>query len=349
MARYDFAWDRGRHVRRYCRTYGAEQDLFFVSEPHTPPPVNPEAAPASSYPPERLAAARQRVARIDRRAYLRGILDHMGRDAMSDRERVTAICEFVSRAIYYNPTRCPNETDPVALLELHDARCGQGVAVTMALLAEAGIDARQVPVHHHVTGEAFYDGGWHSADALMFGGEQPERDGEVLSVAALQAEPYFADAFPLRCFVYHPEELLSSDGYRLLGYVFGEWGSLPYYSWYMGAPKDCPPTLPHPLVTQRLEDGRVRLRWTPSIKLDRGRVEYRVRVFDDRARAREVAAATVVEPHFDWDVPEQNRHYYYDVCAMDDHRQQNPATWYPTLPGNFVLVPPDQYGWYSVL
>jgi len=63
----------------------------------------------------------------------------------------------------------------------------------------------------------------------------------------------------------------------------------------------------------------------------------------EEARVHELLSAIVGEPHFDWEVPPRNRHYYYDVCAMDDHREKNPDTWYPALPGNFVLVPPDQY------
>jgi hypothetical protein len=367
--RYDFQWNRHQHIQRYSRTLPAEQELFFVQEPYTPAPVNwgqglPDSAlraaksgaGGSYYPPERIAAMRTRLAGVDRKAYLRDILAHLGCEKMNCREIVTAVCGFINQALYYNPTQLPREeglgdliVDPVELLELHDGRCGQGVAVTVALLAEAGIEARTVPVHHHVTCEAFYDNAWRLADALMFGTEQPTRDGEVPSVAALQAEPYLADAFPMRCFVYDPEELLSADGYRLLGYVFGEWGSLAYYSWYMGAPVDYPPTLPVPLVAQRLGAQRVRLRWSPSIKYDRGGVEYRLRIFQDRARTRQIASATTAEPHHDWDVPEMNRHYFYDVCAMDDHREKNAQTWYPAVPGNFVLVPKEQYGWYGVL
>lgn len=233
--RYDFTWDRHRHIQRYCRTLGPERDLYFVQDPYTPAPVNPEATRASFYPPQRGVEVRERLAGTDRRAYLVDILDHLGCSSMSAREQVAAVCGFVNQALYYNPTQVPREAevgegvkDPVELIELHDGRCGQGVIVTLALLAEAGIEARRVQVHHHITAEAQYDGAWHLADALMFGAEQPTRDGEVLSLAALQAEPYLADAFPLRCFVYNPEELLSADGYRLLGYVFGEWGSLPY-------------------------------------------------------------------------------------------------------------------------
>ena len=39
--------------------------------------------------------------------------------------------------------------------------------------------------------------------------------------------------------------------------------------------------------------------------------------------------------------------YFIGVRAMDDHREKNSDTWYPTVRGNFVLAPKDQYGWYN--
>ncbi|MFC1461950.1 hypothetical protein ACFLQR_05490 [Verrucomicrobiota bacterium] len=48
-------------------------------------------------------------------------------------------------------------------------------------------------------------------------------------------------------------------------------------------------------------------------------------------------------------MPEPNRMYFYEVKATDDHVKKEPSTWYPTVRGNFVPVPADQYGWYGVL
>jgi hypothetical protein len=219
----------------------------------------------------------------------------------------------------------------------------------MALLDAAGIEARRRNVFHHVTCEARYDRGWRLADALMFGAEQPERDGEVVNVALLRREPYYADQFPLHCFVYTPEELLARDGYRLLGYCFGEWGSLTYYSWYMGGEEDYPPTMPIVLPPVRRSHRRVILRWTPSAKRNGGRVRYRLRICRDRDRTDFIIERTLAETAFEWSVLEENRMYFVGVTATDDHVRKNPKTWYPEAVGNFVLVPRGQYGWYGVL
>jgi hypothetical protein len=299
---------------------------------------------------------RRRVAGLDRAAYFADILDHILKDARTDRERVSAICGFVGDALYYNPIQQPQEDDtgpgifdPVELLELHDGRCGQGVAVTLALLQAAGIEGRQVNLSHHVSCEAFYDGGWHLSDALMFGTKQPHRDGAVLSAAAIRRDPYVTDAFPLKYLQTLTEETLTEDGFRALGYVFGEFGTMPFHSWYWDAPKDCPPTLPIPLVTQRRGGDRVRLNWAPSFKMGGGEVEYRLTLFCDRDCTQVIGDRTTRQNFVDWEAPERNRIYYYEVAAMDDHRKFNPDTWYPTLRNNFMLVPEEQYGWYGVL
>jgi hypothetical protein len=362
MHRYDFSWDRKAHIRQSCRSLPRAQSLYFVKHPWTPPPVNLEGS-VSYYPAERLIAMRERIAGLDRDAYLQDILDHILTDCRTDKERVTAICGFVGDSLYYNPIQQPEEPagnqtddhsmtgiyDAVELLELHDGRCGQGVMVTLALLEAAGIEGRKVLLDHHVSCEARYDGGWHLSDALMFGTEQPHRDGEVVSGDAIRADPYFTDAFPLKYLVPMPEETLTEDGYRALGYCFGDFGTMPFHSWYWGAPLDCPPTLPIPLVSQRLGGDRVRLNWTPSFKKGNGPVEYRLTIFADRDCTEPIFQTLTPTPSFEWEVEEWNRIYYYEVAALCDHRRLNPDTWYPALRNAFLLVPEDQYGWYGVL
>src|SRR5262249_40997968 len=135
-------------------------------------------------------------------------------------------------------------SSPIALIEGHDLRCGAAVLVLRSLFAAAGIESRTAELSHHVVAEAFYDGGWHIADALFFGTNQPARNGRVLSVEELKADKYLADGFPQDGFLYDTESMLSEDGFQLLGYVFGPWGSYGYYSWYLGAEDDHPPTIP---------------------------------------------------------------------------------------------------------
>lgn len=352
---YDFRWSKGRHVRLSARSLDERHSLFFDCAPWTPPVDNMQGL-VSYYEPERIARVRKRLAGTDRRAYLVDIVTRILATAHTDKERVARICGFVSEALYYNPIQQPQEahtgdmlTDPVELLELHDGRCGQGVEVTLALLGSAGFEARRRGVFHHVTCEARYDGRWHLADALMFGARQPERDGVVLNVAQLRREPYFADACPLRCFAYTPEELLSSDGYRMLGYCFGEWGALPYYSWYMGGIEDYPPSLPFVLPPERISDAEVRLRWSPSLKRNGGTVRYEVAVYEDRARTRPLFRRVTRAVSMRWKPPHRNRMYFIGVTAKDDHVRLNPRTWYPEAAGNFVLAPQGRYGWYGVL
>ncbi|MBI5092628.1 MAG: fibronectin type III domain-containing protein [Candidatus Hydrogenedentes bacterium] len=352
---YDFGWSKHEHIRRSARSLGAAHSLYFSMTPWTPPTVDMEGL-VSYYDPGRIAAMRKRLRGVDKKRYLRTIIERIEKPGMSGKERVAAICGFISDAIYYNPIQQPQEnhvgemlTDPVELLELHDGRCGQGVLITLALLEAAGIEHRSRNVFHHVTCEAKYDGKWHLADALMFGANQPERDGVVVNVAQLQRDPYFADAFPLRCFEYTPEELLASDGYRLLGYCFGDWGSLAYYSWYMGGDEDYPPMMPVCLPPLRLAGDRVRLRWAASAKRNGGAIRYRVGVYADRARAQKVFERVTHTTSTVFRVPEPNRMYFVSVAATDDHVQKNPNTWYPEAVGNFVLAPRDQYGWYGLL
>ena len=370
MHRYDFSWNRREHIRLSSRSLPRSQSLYFVQKTWSPPPVNLEGK-VSYYPQERIAAMRARTAGLDRKAYFKDIAEQILKDTSTDKERVHTICQFVADSIYYNPIQLPesfegatsqeftsdnvtgNDTaiDAVAILELHDGRCGHGVMVTLALLEAAGIEGRMVPVNHHVTCEARYDGGWHLADALMFGANQPHRDGEVLSGDEIRKDPYFTDAFPLPYLYGTLEEYFTEDGFRCLGYAFGEMGSsgMPFYSYYWDAPKDNPPTLPYPLVTQRLGGQRVRLNWSPSFKTGNETIEYRVEIFSDRDCTNCIHRDVTRINYLEWDVPEMNRIYYFEVRAMDDHRKLNPDTWYMPVRNNFMLVPEDQYGWYGVV
>jgi len=344
---HDLHFDRTAHLAQYRRGYREVRSLYLPQETWTPP-IRNMRGPATSYLPGREAELVRRAAKTDAKAYLSELAGNITETAADDAERVKRILDFIQRSLYYNPIQETQATDPIAILESHDARCGQGVFVTLALLEALGIPHREAPLNHHVVAEAYYDGGWHIADALFFGADQPQRDGRVLSVDELKADLYFADAWPQRCFAYDPELLQSEDGFWVEGYVFGVWGSEPYYSYYLYGPKEHPPTLPAALPAQRAGKDRVRLNWSKSIRLGGGHIEYDVRVFRDRACKEQIfhkltrATSTTVKVETNW-------MYFVEVRAIDDHRSLNPETWYPAARSNFVLAPEGQYGWYGVL
>jgi hypothetical protein len=173
----------------------------------------------------------------------------------------------------------------------------------------------------------------------------------VLSADELKADPYFADAYAQDCFHYPPEYLMSQSGWQVLGYVFGIWGSEPFYSYYLGAKKDMPPTTATLLPVQRLGGSRVRINWTRSLKQNEpdAPIDYHISVFSDVTCRDKVFAATTRDTAIEWDVPQMNTMYYILAQAKDAHVEKNAKTWYPNSCWNFVLVPPEQYGWYGVM
>ena len=346
--RYDFSFDKKAHINATRRRVTAADSLYIPFSECTPPIVNLEGS-VVPYPAGVDQRLKRRAARTDTQTYLQSILDRIVRPGSPAGVVTAAILRFVHEATYYNPIDelADGDGNPVALLESHDIRCGGAATVMTELLTLAGVECRRVGLHHHVVVEAHFDNAWRLCDALFFGANPPQRDGQWLSVAELQAEPYFADAWPQDCFVFAEECVRSCDDYYILGYNFGIWGWEPYYSYYLGAPLDAPPTLPHLLPPERLDENRIRLRWAESLKRGGGKIEYALGVYADRAQQTPVLTAETSETSLVWKVPEANRMYFIGVRAMDDHREKNADTWYPTVRGNFVLAPKDQYGWYN--
>ncbi len=342
--------DRDAFLRERRRAYAAHRALFLTTPVHVPPIVNARGQMAHYLAGQQDAFAR-RAAHTDADAYWRAVVASVCARVESDADRVKAILRHVRLHLFYNPIQELQLNEPIAVHEAREGRCGQAQKITLKLFAAAGLQARPVDLFHHCVAEVFYDGTWHHADPLFFGSYQPARDGRVLSSDELRADPYFADAWSQDALAYDPELLMSTDGYQVEGYVFGPWGAEPFYSYYLGAPYDLPPTLPTCLPATRLGSGRVRLNWARSVKLNEqpGELEYQVRVCRDRERRDEVWRTTTRETAAEFAVPEMNRMYFQEVTAMDSHRAKNPKTWYPATVWNFVLVPPEQYGWYGVL
>jgi len=345
---HDINFDRKQHLAQYRRTYPRSHSVFIVQEQWSPATRN-LIGPALRYPPGRQAELIRRAADTDAPKYWNELALSITRNCETDAERVRRVGGFIHRHTYYTPNQEPESSDPIVALESHDVCCGNGVNISIRLLEALGIPVRSVGLSHHVVAEAEYDDGWHLLDAKFFGANQPNRDGYVPTVEELKADIYFADAFSQDCFVFDPELLTSEDGFGIQGYVFGPWGSEPFYSYYLGADKEHPPTLPHSLPAERLPEQRVRLNWSRSLKAGGGAIEYEVSVFGDRECRVCLFQETTSQTSLDYDVPEENWMYYVEVREKCDHREKTPETWYPAARSNFVYVPEEQYGWYGLV
>ena len=338
--------NRTAHIRSHCRAVPRGRGLYREYQPHTPPTSNMERS-AVGYPIARCNELQRRLARTDCARYWRELANLLAAGTDSDQQRVEKVGRYVQQNVYYNPVSEP-DIDPVAALECGDARCGLAMLITLNLLNGMGVKVRDTELNHHVVNEVYYDDAWHIQDSLIFGDRQPIIDGRVPSVEQLRGDLYFADAMPQTCFDSPPEELRSADGFQILGYQFGEWGWSPFYSTYLGADWDCPPTLPVTLPAERLDDQTVRLRWAESIRRGGGEIEYRLRIYEDRDLTELADEFTTSTNHYVYQ-PRPMRMVYYSVSAVDEHRALNPETWYPCATGNFVLAPRDQYGWYGAV
>lgn len=344
--------NRYTQMAKYRRTYPRNRSLFQPYEPHVPTITNMRG-PGPQYPVGDSQRLLRRAAKTDAARYWKETAEQIVLPGDDAKTRATKILRHVQHRNFYNPIAEPDGGNPIACHEAHDVRCGVAVAITLELFKAADVEGRLVNLANHCAAEAKYDGTWHYADALFFGASQPERDGRVLSAEELVADKYFADAWPQWCFAYDPELTTSVDGFQVLGYVFGIWGSEPFYSFYLGATRDHPPTLPFGLPAQRVGNTAVRLNWCRSIKLNRGddAIEYDCRVFTERDCRPEsqVFHQLTRSTSAIFEAPDANRMYYVEVRALDDHRTLNPKTWYPPTRWNFVVTPPEQYGWYGML
>ncbi|MAE60263.1 MAG: hypothetical protein CMJ49_02785 [Planctomycetaceae bacterium] len=334
------------HIRAHSRSVPRSRGLYLAHDVHTPATTNAEQS-AVDYPVADVNQLQRRLDRTDRTTYWRRLADLLAAGTDSDQHRARRVGRFIQQAVYYNPISEP-KLDPLADLEAHDTRCGNSVQIALALFNAMSVKARESELQHHTVTEVFYDDAWHIQDSLIFGDTQPLIDDRVPSVEQLRADLYFADAMPQTCFVYHPEALRSADGFAILGYQFGDWGWYPFYSTYLGAEWDCPPTLPLTLPAQRLDDRTLRLRWAPSIRRAGGEIEYQLTLYHDRDLADPIDQITTTTTHHDIKPPPMTM-IYYTVRAADDHRQLNPDTWYPHTRANAVLAPKDQYGWFGAI
>jgi hypothetical protein len=157
--------------------------------------------PDFDYDFPRLEQTEARLKGVERQPVLRHIFTQVCAGAGSDTERHIRVLKFLHKAEKHAQLQpmYPDRTmvlDPLVLLELSEARCGQVARIAVDLFEAAGYRARLVQAGCHVLTEVYYDSGWHYFDGDLFGnGETVTRpDGTIPSMAELSRTPAAIDA-----------------------------------------------------------------------------------------------------------------------------------------------------------
>lgn len=297
---------------------------------------------------ERLAAVRGRLRGIDVDAELDALARLIVDGTAHPGEKAERVIRFAQDAFYHHPVRQPPVDLPVLeLLQLGEGRCGHVSRVIEDLARRAGLSARERQLPRHIIAEVFVDGEWRLADgdAYKNGIVPRRRDGKLLSMRDLEANPYQLDRFaPTGLWVRRGTRYARNDsGVEVTGYVdsinFEDRG---YMSWHYAswAAAEYPPSVPRALRAS-IDGRRVRLLWAPSEDRDGDLKGYRVRIgttsrgwsYDDVTYERlandtgaEVGEFESVEPSFEVSVSPGD--YVWSVRAIDDHVLREPETYY---------------------
>ncbi len=330
----------------------------------------PHPASVLTYHQAKLESVRRRLAGVSKAEYLSHILARLLEPSFSPQQQVEVLIRFVQDAMWHNPLEQPmqpgaeryadhyaHEQLPLfadisgeqfwlggvmeahELLELHEGRCGHQAQVLVQLSRQAGFEARPMQLFHHRVAEVFYDGNWHYCDPDVFkhGVVVRKPDGTLPSLAWLadDAHRYLADALPPDGILYSPEQLCDSAGQAMTGAVCPSYtsGLLPYYSYYLAAPEECPPAVPA-LRPPQVGHRAVTLAWQPATYREGEAPHYEVDLF----RAGEVGPVQVWRDLTATAVTAlelASGEYRWAVRAVDGHRRHNPATWYYPAWGAF--------------
>ena len=158
-----------------------------------------------------VARLQARYRGVDRVAVLREVFARLTAGVASEADREGAVLGFVQHLSVHDfasPFMGMPIFDPLVLFEVHAMDCQKDSRMIADLYAAAGYQSRVVDFYGHAVAEVRYDGGWHYADADMFGGGQVVMmpDGHIPSVAELSRQPTLLDWLP----VYLENDVLAS-------------------------------------------------------------------------------------------------------------------------------------------
>ena len=249
------------------------------------------------------------------------------------------------RAIFHDPIRQPDSSDPDRLLALGYGRCGETAIVLSHLLDKVDIENRIVKMLKHIVVEAKWGGRWHLLDADLFKhGVVPRKDnGEIPSLREVQGN-YLIDRFPPTAYVYTRQYRLYSDVSRHLLHPphFHEPHEAGFMSYYyqmnLGLPLEYPPSRPANL-SSRTMGRRVLLSWSPCTDADDDLVGYEVLIntvsrgwnYEDPDYdnvPRDTSNESIFTEHHELEVRLGSGRYYWSVKAIDEHRKKEPRTYY---------------------
>jgi hypothetical protein len=148
---------------------------------------------------------------VDRVAVLREVFAHLTAGALTETAKERAVLGFVQHLSVHDfasPFIALPIFDPLILFAVFAMDCQKDSRLIADLYASAGYSSRIVDMYGHAVAEVRYEGGWHYADADMFGGGQvvTMADGHIPSVAELSGQPALLDRLP----VYLENDVLAS-------------------------------------------------------------------------------------------------------------------------------------------
>jgi hypothetical protein len=161
-----------------------------------------EAPRFSGDPATYVGQLRETLRGVDRVAVLRAVFERLTTGLQSDTEKERAVLGFVQELSVHDfasPFMNIPIFDPLILFRIGAMDCQRASRLIVDLYAAAGYQGRMVDFYGHAVAEVRYDGGWHYADADMFGGGDivTFADGHIPSVAELSRQYQLLDRLPV--------------------------------------------------------------------------------------------------------------------------------------------------------
>jgi len=161
-----------------------------------------EAPRFSGDPTTYVDQLRETLRGVDRVAVLRAVFDRLTAGLQSETEKEHVVLGFVQKLSVHDfssPFMSIPIFDPLILFQIAAMDCQRASRLIVDLYASAGYQGRVVDFYGHAVAEISYDGGWHYADADMFGGGDVVTfaDGHIPSVAELSRQYQLLDRLPV--------------------------------------------------------------------------------------------------------------------------------------------------------